>query len=80
MDSLSKILVKQAGFNIDEHENVTLGDTWATLETQLLIQLVVGWCLEKNRRYLFSHQASKEIQKDFELELPDPKLDPARKL
>lgn len=79
MDSLSKILAKQAGFEIDEHDNITLGDTWCTLEVQLLIQLVAGWCLEKNRRYLFSHQASREIIKDFEIET-DPKLDQPRKL
>jgi hypothetical protein len=79
VDSLSNILTKQAGFHIDEHSNVTLREEWCTLETQLLIQLVVGWCLEKNRRYLFSHQASNEIKKDFEIE-PDPKLDQSRKL
>lgn len=65
MDELSLILVKQAGFKIDEHENVTLADTWCTLETQLLIQLVVSWCLEKNRRHLFTYQATREILKDF---------------
>ena len=80
MDSLSQILTKQAGFHIDEHTNVTLNEQWCTLETQLLIKLVVGWCLEKNRRYLFSHQATKEILKDFEIEQPDPKLDQPRKL
>ena len=67
MDSLSNILTKQAGFDIDEHGNVTLGEQWCTLETQLLIQLVVGWCLEKNRRHLFAYQASQQILKDFEL-------------
>lgn len=81
MDSLSEILTKQAGFHIDEHGNVTLRDEWCTLEVQLLIQLVAAWCLEKNRRFLFSHQASKEIIKDFEIEQPqDPKLDQSRKL
>lgn len=79
MDSLSKILAKQAGFNIDEHGNVHKGEQWCTLEVQLLIQLVAGWCLEKNRRYLFSHQATKEIIKDFEIET-DPQLDQPRKL
>jgi len=80
VDSLSEILTKQAGFHIDEHGNVTLGDTWCTLEVQLLIQLVASWCLEKNRRYLFAYQASQEIIKDFEIEQPDPKLDQPRKL
>ena len=80
MDSLSEILTKQAGFQIDPHGNVTLGDTWCTLEVQLLIQLVASWCLEKNRRYLFAYQASQEILKDFELNEPDPKLDQPRKL
>ena len=80
MDSLSEILTKQAGFAIDEQGNVTLEDTWCTLEVQLLIQLVASWCLEKNKRYLFSHQASQEIVKDFEIEQPDPKLDQPRKL
>ena len=80
MDSLSEILTKQAGFHIDEHGNVTLGETWCTLEVQLLIQLVASWCLEKNRRYLFAHQASNEIKKDFELNEPDPKLEEPRKL
>ena len=79
MDSLSEILTKQAGFHIDQHGNVTLGDTWCTLEVQLLIQLVAGWCLEKNRRYLFSHQSSREICKDFEIE-SDPQLDQPSKL
>jgi hypothetical protein len=80
VDSLSEILTKQAGFQLDEHGNVTLGDTWCTLEVQLLIQLVAAWCLEKNRRYLFAYQASNEIIKDFEIEQPDPKLDQPRKL
>jgi len=79
VDSLSQILVKQAGFKIDPHGNVTLDEQWCTLEIQLLIQLVVVWCLEKNRRYLFAHQATNEIIKDFEIEL-DPKLDNQRKL
>ena len=80
VDSLSQILVKQAGFEIDPLGNVTLDKQWCTLEIQLLIQLVVVWCLEKNRRYLFAHQATNEILKDFEIEQPDPKLDNPRKL
>jgi hypothetical protein len=80
VDSLSEILTKQAGFAIDPHGNVTLRDEWCTLEVQLLIQLVASWCLEKNRRYLFAHQATNEILKDFELNEPDPKLDQPRKL
>ena len=80
MDSLSNILAKQSGFTIDEHGNVTLGVTWCTLEVQLLIQLVSGWCLEKNRRFLFSHQATREIIKDFQLNEPDPQLDQPSKL
>jgi hypothetical protein len=79
VDSLSNILTKQAGFSIDEHGNVTLGEQWCTLEAQLLIQLTVGWCLEKNRRHLFSYQASQQILKDFEIE-PDPQLDQRHKL
>jgi hypothetical protein len=70
MDQLSLILAKQAGFHIDEHENITLGDTWCTLETKLLTELVASWCLEKNRRYLFAHQASREICRDFGLDNP----------
>jgi hypothetical protein len=71
LDELSEILVKQAGFKLDADGNVVVGDAWCTLETKLLIQLVVAWCLEKNRRYLFSHQASQQIVKDFKLELPN---------
>lgn len=77
MDSLSKILIKQAGFTI-EGDKILAGNTACNLETVLLVQLVVGWCLEKNRRYLFSHQASQEIKKDFGIH--DPKLDESRKL
>jgi hypothetical protein len=68
MDQLTEILAKQAGFNIDEHKNISLGDAWCTLEVKLLAQLVAAWCLEKNRRYLFAHQASQEIARDFALE------------
>jgi hypothetical protein len=73
MDELSVILARQAGFKVDEHQNVTLNDQWCTLETKLLIQLVAGWCLEKNRRFLFAHQASREIAKDFGYQ-QDPKV------
>lgn len=68
LDELSVILAKQAGFKLDEHGNVSIGDTWCTLETKLLIHLVAAWCLEKNRRYLFAHQATREILKDFKME------------
>jgi hypothetical protein len=64
-DKLSLILAKQAGFQVDALNNVMLGDTWCTIEIELLIQLVAGWCLEKNRRFLFAHQATREILKDF---------------
>jgi len=64
-DKLSLILAKQAGFQVDALNNVMLGDTWCTIEIELLIQLVAGWCLEKNRRFLFAHQATNEILKDF---------------
>ena len=79
MDSLSKILIKQAGFTITEQGEILAGSTACNLEAVLLIQLTVAWCLEKNRRYLFSHQATKEIQKDFNVPT-DPKLDQPRKL
>ena len=78
MDSLSKILIKQAGFEI-KGDQILAGDTPCNLQAVLLIQLTVGWCLEKNKRYLFSHQASNEIKKDFQIDT-DPKLDPSRKL
>ena len=80
MDSLSKILIKQAGFTINEQGEILAGTTPCNLEAVLLIQLTVGWCLEKNRRYLFSHQASKEIKKDFGIEQSDPQQDQPRKL
>ena len=71
LDELSEILVKQAGFKLDSDGNVCIGDTWCTQQTKLLIHLVVAWCLEKNRRYLFSHQATRQIVQDFKLEPPD---------
>jgi hypothetical protein len=70
MDQLSLILAKQAGFHIDEHQNILINGTWCTLEVKLLAELVAGWCLEKNRRYLFAHQASQQILKDFNLAPP----------
>lgn len=76
MDSLSKILIKQAGFTITETGEILAGSTVCNLETVLLVQLVAAWCLEKNRRFLFSYQATKEILKDFDM--PDPKQEQAR--
>lgn len=79
MDSLSKILAKQAGFDITEDGTVLVDGNPCTLEVALLIQLTVGWCLEKNRRFLFSHQATHQLKKDFEIET-DPELDQPSKL
>lgn len=78
MDSLSKILIKQAGFSING-DTILAGDQPCNLQAVLLIQLTVGWCLEKNRRHLFSYQASNQIKKDFEIET-DPQLDKPSKL
>jgi hypothetical protein len=79
VDSLSKILLKQAGFDVDENNTVLVDENPCTLQAELLIQLTLAWCLEKNRRYLFSHQSSQQILKDFEIE-PDPQLDKPSKL
>jgi hypothetical protein len=78
-DKLSLILARQAGFQIDELGTVMLGDTTCTIEVELLIQLVAGWCLEKNRRFLFSHQATHDILKDFGYN-QDPKPEHMRPL
>jgi len=77
-DKLSLILARQAGFKIDDMGNVSLNDEWCTIEVELLIQLVAGWCLEKNRRHLFSYQATKEILNDFGYNNVDPKPDQMR--
>jgi hypothetical protein len=76
MDQLSQILAKQAGFEIDQGQ-VTLHTIACTQQVELLIQLVAGWCLEKNKRFLFAHQATQQIAKDFEwLELPQQQQRP----
>ena len=67
MSLLSNILIKQAGY------------LEPTPEAQLLVELTLSWCLEKNRRYLFTHQVSQQLIKDFEIE-PDPQLDQLSKL
>lgn len=66
MKTLTRILAKQAGFEVDQDQNVEINGQWINLELDLFCELVVQWCLEKNRRFLFSHQASQQIRKDFD--------------
>ena len=63
---LTQILARQAGFDTENLE-VYHNEENITPKVQLLAELVAHWCLEKNSRYLFAHQASREIVVDFEL-------------